>query len=96
MLKINETIDKNTLKASKEKEEKEPGYHRLEQHKKSFILHASALPPYDEQASSPTEFYINFLAKKSQFKAKEILLHRLNIDQVSLNPRHQLTACLWN
>jgi hypothetical protein len=42
------------------------------------------------------EFYLCFLAKKTQFKAKEILLHRLNIDQVSLNPSHQLTACLWH
>jgi hypothetical protein len=65
MLKINETINRNTLKASKDQEEKEPGYHRLEQHKKNFILNASAVPQYGEQATSLTKFYLKFLAKKS-------------------------------
>ena len=66
MLKLNESVDKNILKATREKEEKDPGFPRLEHHKKNLILNASALPPYDLQAENPTEFYSTFLAKKSQ------------------------------
>jgi hypothetical protein len=62
MLKIHELVDKSTM----EKEEKEPGFKKLEPHKKNFILNTSAIPPYDSQVAEPTEFYSQFLAKKSQ------------------------------
>lgn len=66
MLKLHDTMDKT----SKTREEKEPGFNRLEAHRKLLILNASAIPPYTTAASSPTEFYQTFLAKKSQLKPK--------------------------
>jgi hypothetical protein len=71
MLKISDAMDKN----DKEKSDKEPGFSRLEEHRKNLILNASALPPYDTSAPQPTEFLTTFLAKKSQFKAKDMILH---------------------
>jgi hypothetical protein len=79
-----------------EKEEKEPGFKKLEPHKKKFILNASAVPPYNSQASEPTKFYSQFLAKKSQFKAKEMLIHKLSVDDVTFNPNSTFISCLWN
>ncbi len=67
MMKLNESMDKNILK------EKEPGINRLKSHKKNLILNTSATPPFDTAASAPSEFYLTFLAKKSQFKAKDML-----------------------
>jgi hypothetical protein len=96
MLKLNESVDKNILKAIKEKDEKEPGFNRLEHYKKNLILNASTLNPFETAASTPTEFYSNFLVKKSQFKAKDMLSHRLQVDQVNFNPNSHLVACLWN
>ncbi len=74
MLKLHDTMDKKY----KEKSDKEPGFACLEEHRKNLILNASALPPYKKKASSATEFYIAFLAKKSQFKAKDMLVHQLH------------------
>jgi len=79
-----------------EREEKEPGFKKLEPHKKNFILNASAVPPYDSQASEPTKFYSQFLAKKSQFKAKEMLMHKLSVDDVTFNPNTTFVSCLGN
>ena len=72
ILKINDTMDKNY----KDKAEKEPGFNRLEEHRKNLILNATATPPFDEKASQPTEFFTAFLSKKSQFKAKDMLVDR--------------------
>jgi hypothetical protein len=44
-----------------------------------MILNASAPPPYDLPASEPNEFFKSFLQKKTQFKAKEFLMHRLYV-----------------
>ncbi|MFN9981764.1 MAG: hypothetical protein ACK53Y_17695, partial [bacterium] len=70
MKKLHDTMDKS----SKSKEEKEPGFKRLEAHRKTLILNASALPPFTDAAKEPTEFFMNFLSKKSQFKAKDMLI----------------------
>jgi len=59
-------------KTSKTKEEKKPGFKRLESHRKRLILNASAVPPFNSKAATPTEFYNAFLSKKSQFKAKDM------------------------
>jgi hypothetical protein len=96
MLKILESVDKTLARSNLEKEEKEPGFKKLEPHKKQFILNASAIPPFDSPASDPTEFYSQFLAKKSQFKAKEMLLYRLSVDKIAFNPNPNFMACLWN
>jgi hypothetical protein len=60
ILKINDTMDKNY----KDKAEKEPGFNRLEEHRKNLILNASATPPFDEKASQPTEFFTAFFYQR--------------------------------
>jgi len=92
LLKIHDTMDKSY----KEKSEKEPGFARLEDHRKNLILNASALPPYNWKAKKPTEFYSTFLAKKSQFKAKDMLVHQLHSEKISFNPSSTFVNNLWN
>jgi hypothetical protein len=46
--------------------------------------------------SSPTEFYLAFLMKKSQFKAKDMLVHRLHINKIAFNPNPTFVTNLWN
>jgi len=93
---MNEKIDISLLKSAQDKEEKEPGFARLEPHRKSLILNASATPPFDDKAPHPTEFYSTFLSKKSQFKAKDMLMHRLNMERVAFNPSASFIAYPWN
>ncbi len=92
MLKLHDTMDKNY----KEKSEKEPGFARLEEHRKNLILNASALPPYKNKAATATEFYSTFLAKKSQFKAKDMLVYQLHSEKIAFNPSSSFTSNLWN
>jgi hypothetical protein len=92
MIKLHETMDKS----SKIKEEKDPGFNRLELHWKKLILHASAVPPFDTEAPSPTEFYQSFLSKKSQFKAKDMLVHRFLFNKIAFNPNPTFVSNLWN
>jgi hypothetical protein len=92
MLKIHDTMDKNY----KEKTDKEPGFLRLEDHRKNLILNASALPPYNRKAPKATEFYSTFLAKKSQFKAKDMLLHQLHSEKIAFIPSSGFVNNLWN
>jgi len=68
----------------------------LEPLKELFILNASATPPYDIAPSEPTELYSQFLAKKSQFKAKELLLYKLSVEEIAFNPNANFVSCLWN
>ncbi len=96
MMKLHDTMDQNNLKQTLEKEEKEPGFNRLEPHLKNLILNASAPAPFDVQAPKPTEFYMKFLSKKSQFKAKEMMLHRFHLGKVAFNPSTSFIANLWN
>jgi hypothetical protein len=92
MLKINDAMDKNY----KDKTDKEPGFNGLEDHHKNLILNASASPPFDVKASNPTEFYSTFFAKKSQFKAKDMLLHCLHSEKLSFNAGSSFINNLWN
>lgn len=96
MMKLHDTMDKNTLKQTLEKDEREPGFPRLQSHRKNLILNATALPPFDVPAPTPTEFYATFLSKKSQFKAKEMMLHHFHLDKVAFNPSTTFIANLWN
>jgi hypothetical protein len=89
MLKLNESVDKNIIKSNLDKAEKEPGFTRLEYYKKNMILNASATPPFDDQATEPTEILLQFMTKKNQFKAKEMLFHRLSIDNTPFHPNTQ-------
>ena len=91
MMKINDAMDKN----HKDKSEKEPGFNRLEEHRKNLILNASATPPFDEQVSQPTEFFTAFLARKSQFKVKDMLLHCLQSEKICFNPGASFINNLW-
>jgi hypothetical protein len=80
----------------KERDEKEPGFARREQHKKNMILNPSATPPFKVQAKSPTNFYSSFLSKKSQLKVKDMLTHRFLTDKISFNPSASFTNYLWS
>jgi len=96
MIKLHECFDNNMSRSIKEKEEKEPGFNRLESHKKQLILNASAVSPYDSMASEPTEFFKTFLQKKTQFKAKEFITHRLQVNNIAFHPSSSFSSCLWN
>jgi hypothetical protein len=61
-LKLHETLDKNHLKITQEKEAKERGFHPLEPHQKNVDLNADTVLPYDAPASSPNDFYNSFLS----------------------------------
>jgi hypothetical protein len=92
MIKLHDTMDKT----SKIKEDKEPGFKRLESHRKELILNASAVSPFTEGASNPTEFYSSFLSKRSQFKAKDMLMHQFYSDKIAFNPNASFVTNLWN
>jgi hypothetical protein len=92
MIKLHDSMDK----MSKTKEKKEPGFKQLESYRKQLILNASAVPPFSTAATAPTEFYKTFLAKKSQLKAKDMLLHRFHSDKVAFNPNPTFITNLWN
>jgi hypothetical protein len=92
MIKLHDSMDKT----SKSKEKKEPGFKQLKSHRKKLILNAFAVPPFLTAATAPTEFYKTFLAKKSQFKAKDMLLHRFHSDKVAFNPNPTFITNLWN
>jgi hypothetical protein len=93
-LKINEKIDNSKLRSTKDREDKDPGFHHLEPCQKKLNLKASAEPPFDQQAEQPAEFYAMLLSKKSQFKAKEMLVHHLSIGKVSFNLNTTFVSCL--
>jgi hypothetical protein len=92
MLKINDAMDKNY----KDKSEKEPGFNSLGEHRKNLILNELAIPLFDEKASQPTEFFTSFLSKKSQFKAKDMLVHWLQSEKICFNPGSSFVNNLWN
>jgi hypothetical protein len=96
MLKINDYLDKHSLKIQKDSDEKEPGFAKLEEHIQTMILNASAIPPFESCATEPTEFYLKFFKNESQFKAKDLLAHRLILEKVSFNPGASFVTCLWN
>ena len=83
-------------KSHHEKSDKEPGFSRLEEYRKFLILNASALPPFTTAATTPTEFYATFLAKKRQFKAKDMIVHKLQSEKVAFNPSSSFINSLWN
>jgi hypothetical protein len=59
-------------------------------------LNALAVPPFTTAAESSTEFYATFLAKKSLFKAKDMLLHRFQSDTIAFNPNPIFITNLYN
>jgi hypothetical protein len=48
------------------------------------------------QAEKPTEFYSNFLANKSQFKAKDMFINQLHYEKISLDPSSSFIKNSWN
>ena len=53
MLKLHDSMDKSY----REKSDKEPGFSRLEEYRKTLILNASAPPPFTTAATTPMKFY---------------------------------------
>ncbi len=96
LLKISDTMDQNSLKASEDREKKDPGFQKLDNHRQLLILNASASEPFDDKATSPTPFYRDFLVKKTQFKAREMLLHRLNQENILFLPSAAFAGHLYN
>ncbi len=96
LLKISETLDQNSLRATAETEKKEPGFKKLEPHRQQLILNASATHPFDRAASTPTPFYLEFLSQKQQFKAKELLCHHLAKNKVLFQPSAAFAAHLYS
>jgi len=47
-------------------------------------------------ATTPTEFYTTFLGKKSQFKAKDMIVHKLQSEKIAFNPNSSFINSLWN
>jgi hypothetical protein len=92
MIKLHDTMDRT----SNSKRDKEPGFKRLESHHKKLILNASVSPLFTKAADAPTEFFASFLAKKSQFKAKDMLLHQFHSDKIAFNPNSTSVTNLWN
>jgi len=94
MLKINNAMDKTY----KDKYDKGPGFIRLEEHHKNLILNALTVPfrLMTQKLHNPLSFIQPFLAKKSQFKAKDMLLHRLQSEKISFNPGSFFVNSLWN
>jgi hypothetical protein len=66
MLKINDAMDKNY----KDKSEKEPGFNRLEEHRKNLILNVSAIPPFDVKRLNQPIFLPLFCPRKVNLKLK--------------------------
>ena len=91
MNKLDDTMDKT----SKTKEERKPGFNRFESHHKRLILNASAIPTFTTEASNHTEFYTTFLSKKSQSKAKDILIHIFHSDKIAFNLNPTFITNLW-
>jgi len=95
LLKISEVMDQNTLRAAEEKEKKDPGFKKLEPHRQQLILNASSTHPFESQATTPTPFYMEFLAQKQQFKAKELLCHHLAKNKILFQPSAAFASHLY-
>jgi hypothetical protein len=59
------------------------------------MLNASAIPTFTTEASNRTEFYTTFLSKKSQSKAKDILIHIFHSDKIAFNLNPTFITNLW-
>ncbi len=96
LLKISETLDQNSLRATAETEKKEPGFKKLEPHRQQFILNASSAHPFESEAATPTPFYVEFLSQKQQFKAKELLCHHLAKNKILFQPTAAFASHIYN
>jgi len=85
-----------TIWNSQRKEKKRARFQYTGTYHKILILNASTTPPFDIKAKQPTEFYTTFLSKNSQFKAKDMILHRFHLDKVAFIPSASFIANLWN
>jgi hypothetical protein len=94
--KISENLDQNAIRAREDSDRKEPGFKKLEPHRKNLILNASAPEPFDTAPDKPTAFYDDFLSRKTQFKARDILITRLNQDKIYFRPSSAFAAYLYS
>jgi hypothetical protein len=70
VLKLHDSLDKSNQKNSQEKADKEPGFHRLETHRKNLILNASACPPMTAQHKAQMNFINHFWQKRVNSRQK--------------------------
>jgi hypothetical protein len=73
LLKISENLDQNTLRLTRESDEKAKGFAKLERHKRLLILNATEHDSTEDSPSKPTEFCRAFLLKSTVYRAKEAL-----------------------
>jgi hypothetical protein len=64
LLKISDTMDKNSFKASEDREKKDPGFQKLDYHRELHILNASVPEPFDDKATSPPPYTVISLQKR--------------------------------
>jgi hypothetical protein len=69
-LKISDNLDQNTLRLTKENEDKAKGFAKLESHKKTLILNASEHTDSETSPKEPSEFCRSFLQKLQSLEPK--------------------------
>lgn len=94
MLTRQETLAKNMLYNTQEREDKELGFSHHEPHQKHNFINKS--PTRQEETSRLTECFSSLLSKKSQFMAKEILSQQFKTESIPFNPTTTYSSCIWN
>jgi len=96
LLKISENLDQNTLRLTKESEEKSKGFSKLENHKKLLLLNATESSDNENSPSDPTEFCQSFLKKTTVFRAKESLQQAIKTNkEIVFYPSTAFTTKLY-
>jgi len=96
LLKISENLDQNTLRLTKESEEKSKGFSKLEHHKKLLLLNATESTDSETSPSVPTEFCQSFLKKTTVFRAKETLQQAIKTNkEIVFHPSTAFTTKLY-
>jgi len=96
LLKISENLDQNTLRLTKESEEKSKGFSKLEHHKKLLLLNATESTDSETSPSVPTEFCQSFLKKTTVFRAKETLQQAIKTNkEIIFYPSTAFTTKLY-
>jgi hypothetical protein len=73
LIKISKNLEQNTLRITKESDEKAKGFTKLELHKRLLILNATEHDSSEDSPTEPTEFCRAFLLKSTVYRAKEAL-----------------------
>ena len=96
LLKISENLDQNTLRLTKETEEKAKGFAKLETHKKLLLLNATESDTDDVSPTVPTDFCQSFLKKSTIFRAKDTLQQAIKANkEIVFFPSTAFTSKLY-